>query len=151
MHYKTLYKGRWVTAANAPRLNDKTLRHIVGVPNHVRAWRRCVPVRRGALVGFFAGGGVYACAVSCARACRVHVRALARALLLTHTATRTTHHTVTRVVAPIAPHHREAYLALGGHTRGLPVADDYDLVLRSLFRFPAVYVRHMTYIQVGDV
>jgi hypothetical protein len=81
-HYKMLYDGFWATGAIAPPLNHKTLRHIVGVPNHVRAWRR------------------------------------------------------------------EAYLAIGGHARGLPVADDYDLILRAVFKFPAVYVRHMTYIQV---
>jgi hypothetical protein len=78
-----LYDGFWATGAIAPPLNYKTLRHIVGVPNHVRAWSR------------------------------------------------------------------RAYLELGGHARGLPVADDYDLVLRTVFKYPAVYVRHMTYIQVS--
>jgi hypothetical protein len=77
-----LYDGFWATGAIAPPLNHKTLRHIVGVPNHVRAWRR------------------------------------------------------------------EAYLAIGGHSRALPVADDYDLILRAILKYPAVYVRHMTYIQV---
>lgn len=77
-----IWNDVWMTAAIAPALNDKSLRHIVGVPNHVRAWRR------------------------------------------------------------------EAYLALGGHARGMPVADDYELILRALFEYPAVYIRHMTYIQV---
>lgn len=81
IHYRMLLNGAWVTGANAPPHTDSTLRHIVGVPNHVRAWRR------------------------------------------------------------------DAYLAVGGHARGLPVADDYDLVLRALFKFPAVYIRHMTYVQ----
>lgn len=80
-HYHTLLDGAWVTAASAAHLNYKTMRHIVGVPNHVRAWRRA------------------------------------------------------------------AYHAVGGHTRGLPVADDYDLILRTLFRFPAVHLKHMTYVQ----
>ena len=33
------YEGRELLVANAPPLNAKTIRHIVGVPNHVRAWR----------------------------------------------------------------------------------------------------------------
>ena len=43
---------------------------------------------------------------------------------------------------------REAYVAVGGHARGLPVADDYDLILRTLFQYPSVYLRHMLYVQV---
>lgn len=34
------YEGRSLRVAVAPPLNAQTLRHIVGVPNHVRAWRR---------------------------------------------------------------------------------------------------------------
>jgi hypothetical protein len=33
------YHGRELLVANAPPLNAQTIRHIVGVPNHVRAWR----------------------------------------------------------------------------------------------------------------
>lgn len=33
------YKGRDYLTMNYPRLNQKTIRHIVGVPNHVRCWR----------------------------------------------------------------------------------------------------------------
>jgi hypothetical protein len=81
-HYRMLVDGVWMTGGTAPTFNDKTLRHIVGVPNHIRAWSR------------------------------------------------------------------KAYLEIGGHLRGLPVGDDYELILRSLLTFPAVYIRHMTYIQV---
>ena len=34
------YNEREVLVAQAPNINAKTIRHIVGVPNHVRAWRR---------------------------------------------------------------------------------------------------------------
>jgi glycosyltransferase involved in cell wall biosynthesis len=34
------YNGRSLAVANAPALNAQTIRHIVGMPNHVRAWRR---------------------------------------------------------------------------------------------------------------
>jgi glycosyltransferase involved in cell wall biosynthesis len=39
--YETqLHKGREVSVAIASPINPKTIRHIVGVPNHVRAWRK---------------------------------------------------------------------------------------------------------------
>jgi glycosyltransferase involved in cell wall biosynthesis len=34
------YNGKIVKVANQHNINPKTIRHIVGVPNHVRAWRR---------------------------------------------------------------------------------------------------------------
>lgn len=34
------YKGKMMKVANQHNINPKTIRHIVGVPNHVRAWRR---------------------------------------------------------------------------------------------------------------
>ena len=34
------YKGRMLSPANQQNINPKTIRHIVGVPNHIRAWRR---------------------------------------------------------------------------------------------------------------
>lgn len=34
------YNGQMVKVANQHNINPKTIRHIVGVPNHVRAWRR---------------------------------------------------------------------------------------------------------------
>jgi glycosyltransferase involved in cell wall biosynthesis len=41
-HYNTWsdFHGRYVQASYAPAPNPKTLTHIVGVPNHVRVWRR---------------------------------------------------------------------------------------------------------------
>jgi len=34
------YQGRMLSPANQQNINPKTIRHIVGVPNHIRAWRR---------------------------------------------------------------------------------------------------------------
>ena len=34
------YNGRVYKVANSPSINPKTIRHIVGVPNHFRAWDR---------------------------------------------------------------------------------------------------------------
>jgi hypothetical protein len=34
------YRGRAYQVTNYPGINAKTIRHIVGVPNHVRAWRK---------------------------------------------------------------------------------------------------------------
>ena len=38
-YLKTLYNGRWVNVAQSVPFNGSTLRHIVGVPNHIRCWR----------------------------------------------------------------------------------------------------------------
>lgn len=35
-----VYRGRSYLVTNYPDINAKTCRHIVGMPNHVRAWRR---------------------------------------------------------------------------------------------------------------
>lgn len=35
-----MYNGKMMKVANQHNINPKTIRHIVGVPNHVRAWRR---------------------------------------------------------------------------------------------------------------
>lgn len=35
-----MYNGQMMKVATQHNLNPKTIRHIVGVPNHVRAWRR---------------------------------------------------------------------------------------------------------------
>ena len=37
---KEEYAGKMVDVATQHNINPKTIRHIVGVPNHVRAWRR---------------------------------------------------------------------------------------------------------------
>ena len=34
------HRGRTLAVANTPNINAKTIRHIVGVPNHVRCWQR---------------------------------------------------------------------------------------------------------------
>ena len=34
------YNGKMMKVANQHNINPKTIRHIVGIPNHVRAWRR---------------------------------------------------------------------------------------------------------------
>ena len=34
------YNGKMLNPANQQNINPKTIRHIVGVPNHIRAWRR---------------------------------------------------------------------------------------------------------------
>ena len=41
------YNGRIWDVAIQPNINPKTIRHIVGVPNHVRAWRRDVYFKIG--------------------------------------------------------------------------------------------------------
>jgi len=37
---KEEYAGKMMDVSNQHNINPKTIRHIVGVPNHVRAWRR---------------------------------------------------------------------------------------------------------------
>ena len=37
---KESYKGKTYDVINGPKINPKTIRHIVGVPNHVRVWKR---------------------------------------------------------------------------------------------------------------
>ena len=37
---KEEYAGKTLNVSNQQNINPKTIRHIVGVPNHVRAWRR---------------------------------------------------------------------------------------------------------------
>ena len=41
------YRGRDLLVTNYPSVNAKTIRHIVGVPNHVRSWRREAYERTG--------------------------------------------------------------------------------------------------------
>lgn len=80
--YRTeVFRGHEYMVANYPRLNAKTVRHIVGVPNHVRAWRR------------------------------------------------------------------SAYDAAGGYSSEIPVADDYELLLRTFLTTRMVHVRSFGYIQ----
>lgn len=39
VHYTQYYKGRYMRPANIP-INASSIRHIVGVPNHFRCWKR---------------------------------------------------------------------------------------------------------------
>lgn len=39
IHYDTHYKGRHIVGSNTP-INPNTMRHIVGIPNHFRCWKR---------------------------------------------------------------------------------------------------------------
>lgn len=82
--------GRYVTrlvdgterlVAVSPELNGHTVRHIVSMPNHLRAWRA------------------------------------------------------------------DFYRAIGGHNPNLPIADDYELTLRSFLATRIVHVHHCSYIQ----
>jgi glycosyltransferase involved in cell wall biosynthesis len=38
-HYEAIYKGKTYIASEITEINQKTIRHIVSVPNHIRAWR----------------------------------------------------------------------------------------------------------------
>lgn len=62
-------------------INPKTIRHIVGVPNHIRVWRR------------------------------------------------------------------DAYFKAGGHNRDLPIADDYELIVRTFLTTEMVHIPKLLYIQ----
>lgn len=39
-YYKKWLRGKWHNLYSVPHVNPKTIRHIVGAPNHVRIWRR---------------------------------------------------------------------------------------------------------------
>lgn len=39
-YQKEWIRGKWHNVSVAPQLNDMTIRHIIGVPNHVRIWKR---------------------------------------------------------------------------------------------------------------
>lgn len=71
---------KWDVAVTS-NINPKTIRHIVGVPNHIRAWRR------------------------------------------------------------------DVYFAIGGHNRGLSVADDYELIVRTFLYTKMVKIPKLSYIQ----
>lgn len=75
------YEGRKVWVCNQHDLNPKTIRHIVGVPNHIRAWRRTT------------------------------------------------------------------YMEVGGHNRGLAIADDYELVVRTWLKTLCCRIPKLGYIQ----
>lgn len=68
-------------AMNSPNINPKTIRHIVGVPNHLRAWDRVF------------------------------------------------------------------YHSIGGHNRRLPIADDYELIVRTFLKTKMVRIPKLLYLQ----
>ena len=42
---------------------------------------------------------------------------------------------------------RDAYMDVGGHNENMAVADDYELVLRTVLKYPSVYIREIGYLQ----
>ena len=78
------YRDRSFVVTNYPMINAATMRHIVGVPNHVRAWRR------------------------------------------------------------------SAYVAAGGFSGEIPVADDYELIIRTFLVTRIVHIQRFGYIQHID-
>lgn len=75
------YNGKIHKVANQHNINPKTIRHIVGVPNHIRAWRRTT------------------------------------------------------------------YFEIGGHNRGLTIADDYELVVRTFLHTLMCKIPKLGYVQ----
>ena len=73
--------GHTVDSCISPNINPKTIRHIVGVPNHVRAWRK------------------------------------------------------------------DIYHLIGGHNRGLAIADDYELIVRTFLHTKMMRIPKLCYLQ----
>tara|TARA_B100000902_G_scaffold204965_1_gene195398 strand:+ start:8327 stop:10183 length:1857 start_codon:yes stop_codon:yes gene_type:complete len=73
--------GKQFKVQVAPNLNPKTIRHIVGVPNHIRSWRR------------------------------------------------------------------NTYFEMGGHNRGLSIADDYELLVRTFLSTRMCRIVKLAYVQ----
>tara|TARA_B100001057_G_scaffold459601_1_gene509908 strand:- start:272 stop:2086 length:1815 start_codon:yes stop_codon:yes gene_type:complete len=80
-YYKEIVIGKEFDVADSPNINPKTIRHIVGVPNHVRAWRRNI------------------------------------------------------------------YFEIGCQNRGLSIADDYELVVRTFLKTKMCGIKKLGYIQ----
>lgn len=78
---KDYYKGNKILSIVQQNINPKTIRHIVGVPNHVRAWKR------------------------------------------------------------------DVYFKIGGHARGLSIADDYELIVRTFLETKFCGIPRLGYIQ----
>jgi glycosyltransferase involved in cell wall biosynthesis len=77
-----IHNGIMLKVCNESNINPKTIRHIVGVPNHIRAWRR------------------------------------------------------------------DVYFKIGGHNRDLPIADDYELIVRTFLETKFVKIPKLGYIQI---
>jgi glycosyltransferase involved in cell wall biosynthesis len=41
-YYRQKYEGRWTNVISSPNINNISLSHIVGLPNHPRIWKRSV-------------------------------------------------------------------------------------------------------------
>ena len=80
-YYCQKYKNQWVYVACTPNINNITLCHIVGVPNHPRIWRK------------------------------------------------------------------ETLLKIGNYSEFLPIADDYELILRTAVNTKMAKIHKMGYIQ----
>jgi glycosyltransferase involved in cell wall biosynthesis len=46
-YYRQKYRGRWVNVVMTSNINNITLTHIVGVPNHPRIWRKSTLLKIG--------------------------------------------------------------------------------------------------------
>lgn len=80
-YIKQEYNGYQLDVVDECNINPKTIRHIVGVPKHIKAWRR------------------------------------------------------------------ETYFKIGGHNRNLPVADDYELIVRTFLETRFVKIPKLGYIK----
>ncbi len=78
---EVLYKETKILKIAQQNINPKTIRHIVGIPNHIRAWRR------------------------------------------------------------------DIYMKIGGHARGLAIADDYELIVRTFLETEFCKIPKLGYIQ----
>lgn len=79
--FMTRYKGNWQYVQQAIPINAVTIRHIVGVPNHIRCWRA------------------------------------------------------------------DVYRAVGGSSRELSVADDYELIIRTVLHTKWLRIAELAYVQ----
>jgi glycosyltransferase involved in cell wall biosynthesis len=80
-YWRAWYKNCFHYMCRTPRINPQTLRHIIGVPNHLRCWTK------------------------------------------------------------------RAYLDVGGYNPELPVADDYDLIVRTMLKYRWCHIPEVLYIQ----
>lgn len=80
-YYRQWWKNNWHFVYKTHRFNPRVMRHIVGVPNHFRAWSK------------------------------------------------------------------KAYIDVNGHNPDLQVADDYELILRTFFKYRWVHIPELLYIQ----
>jgi glycosyltransferase involved in cell wall biosynthesis len=84
-YFKQRYQGNWQNVCQTQGINPKTIRHIVGVPNHVRCWRS------------------------------------------------------------------DVYRKVGGFNSELPVADDYELILKTFYETKFLRIADVGYIQYRNV